>query len=186
MRVQNKYRLMSLTALAGTALGVGIAVVSAQPNGPAGAADVAVSSDVNNHIHAFAIRTGDLQNALNTLGDRDAPPLDSSSGYDQGYPDGVPHAHGLRIAKDQLQRLANGESISLESEENLGHRHTFQFLNANQCPAITQPVQPLPSPTDTPSPGPSASPSPSPSVSINPQPTFTILGPPTGLPTAAS
>ncbi|MGZ3696791.1 MAG: hypothetical protein ACXWPM_01805 [Bdellovibrionota bacterium] len=136
------------------------------------------SSVDQNHMHTLGMTADQIDGMIAGLpNEDDEVSLDSSTNFDNGQPSGVVHSHVVKIKKSDLRRIKNGELVSIECEEALGHKHIFVFVTSTQCPVMVTPI-PIPTVTVTvrpsnsprPSPSPSVSPSPSPSPSVSPHP----------------
>ncbi len=136
-------------------------------------------------MHSLALTLKDVNDLIATLQkDSDTITLESSSSNDPMAGSGIEggmHSHVITLSKAQLTQLRDTGNLSIESETALDHKHTFQFMTTQSCPAVLVPVA-TPSPSSSPSasPSPSESPSPtgSPSTSPTPSPTPTSTSTP--------
>ncbi|OFZ42565.1 MAG: hypothetical protein A2070_10575 [Bdellovibrionales bacterium GWC1_52_8] len=178
----NKNRLKILISAAGISAAVLLSTaLPLRSQEPATGNEAAVSNVVNQHIHSVALRTEDLTELISLLtSDIDSVTLESSTGYDQGFRNGIPHTHAIELRRPQLLELLNTGRLTVESGIALNHTHLFRFLEKAQCPIMASPIPSLsPSPSPSPSPTPTATPSPTlsptPEPTVTPGPTFTIL-----------
>ena len=183
----NQWLPVALTVSAGAVLGV-LATLPGQSQIYTGSngALIAISSSVNNHIHSFGLQTDTVAAlAAGLQNDNDTINLASSQALDGGSANGAVHDHMLSLSKTQLNQLAGGQSISVQSENSQGHAHVFQFIAPAQCAAAGQSVpnvMPSSSPSPSASPSASASPSPSTSPSVRPSSTPSVTPPPSSTP----
>lgn len=141
-----------------------------------GGSTVAVSNELNDHIHTLGFESEQISRMLSGLsGQNDSVRFESSSGFDGGPENGVSHSHEILFDRDQLTTLSSTGDLTVESESSNGHTHRFSFIKRESCPAVAVPV---PSPTTSPSASPSAPPSPQPSG----VPTGIPSGVPSGVP----
>ena len=170
--------------LAFFAASIAVAAVTALPSrsqiypmNQTSGAEVAVSSEVHQHIHSIALRTQDINQLISLLNnDNDFVSFESSTGFDNGFPSGVIHTHRVDLRRRDLIQLVNTGELTVQSSITLDHSHLFKFVRRDRCPAIATPVPSI-------SPSPSPSPSVSPSVSPIPTPSGSPSGfPPSGGP----
>ncbi len=167
--MQKPKRYFLYFAMLAASIGVFSAVTRAV-DGPQ-APRVAVSSIERQHIHSIALLGQDIIALGGQLTETDSFTFESSTGYDDGIQNGVPHTHTIRLSKTQIDQLSNNGNVSIESDESLGHTHVFRFVNDQECPAISLPAS---SPTPSPTPTETSSPLPLPTPSDLPSPSITL------------
>jgi hypothetical protein len=131
---------------------------------------VAVSDEVDGHVHAVTILDQDL--AAMISGDKSVT-LETSSGLDGGFPDGVEHTHTVTLEPSDISQLQSSGTVTVVSSEALGHSHIFTFVIPQQCVLRVvprRPGEPRPQPSSMPSSQPSPQPMPQPSVQPSHEP----------------
>jgi hypothetical protein len=149
---------------------------------------VAISDNTGDHVHSVALQATDVAKALADLNaDDDTITIISSSGILGGFEvGGVSHTDQVELTKRDLQRVAGGETVRVESLEAAGHTHMFEFLRDADCPAVLVPIVPSsPTPSPSISVSPSVSPSPSPSASPTGSPSVSPSVSPSASPTTS-